>query len=231
MRATNSRFLLMTLIFACFVSCIGEDIIEDTIDPILRIDNPLISLAVGETHQFEATYLNNIGQEENVTFLWTSSDDTIISINELGLATALKEGEAIISVRINDETENAITRNTLQVSTGTVLDNDIKTGVIKTTSSYELTGDFMITEQSTQDNIRISISDNYSASTALPGLYLYLTNNPNSIENAFEVGPVTVFSGAHVYDISDQEVGINQYGYLLYWCKPFSVKVGEGKIN
>ncbi len=231
MKFWNRLFLSIPLILTCFISCIGEDIVEDTIDPTLRIDNPLISLAIGETHQFEATYLNSIGQEENVNLVWTSSDSTIMSISESGLAMALQEGEVTITVRINSETETVVTRNIFQIGDGTVLDSQEKMGVIKTTSSYELTGDFVMTTENFGNNIRISIADNYRASTALPGLYLYLTNNPNSIENAYEVGPVMVFDGAHDYSISSQVVTLNQYGYLLYWCKPFSVKVGEGKIN
>ena len=26
-------------------------------------------------------------------------------------------------------------------------------------------------------------------------------------------------------------VGLNDYDYLLYWCKPFSVKVGDGEME
>nr|HQU58856.1 hypothetical protein [Saprospiraceae bacterium] len=75
----------------------------------------------------------------------------------------------------------------------------------------------------------LEIADNYRASTSLPGLYLYLTNNPATVNNALEVGKVAVFDGAHSYHISG--VGINDYDYLLYWCKPFSVKVGDGEMQ
>ena len=71
--------------------------------------------------------------------------------------------------------------------------------------------------------------DDYQASTSLPGLYVYLTNNPATANNAFEIGRVEIFNGAHSYRISG--VGLNEYDYLLYWCKPFSVKVGDGEIR
>lgn len=78
-------------------------------------------------------------------------------------------------------------------------------------------------------NLDVSIKNNYRASTSLPGLYVYLSNNPNSINGAKEIGRVRIFNGAHNYQISN--TGINDYKYILYWCKPFSVKVGHGEIN
>ena len=42
---------------------------------------------------------------------------------------------------------------------------------------------------------------------------------------------VTVFSGAHSYQIVNAGIDITTYDYLLYYCKPFVVKVGDGKIN
>ena len=59
--------------------------------------------------------------------------------------------------------------------------------------------------------------------------YIYLGNNPKSIADAHEIGPVTVFQGAHFYDLPT--IDLYDYNYILYWCKPFGVKVGEGQIK
>jgi hypothetical protein len=50
-----------------------------------------------------------------------------------------------------------------------------------------------------------------------------------STQQAFEIGAVSVFSGAHSYQLPTS-IGLMDYQYLLYWCKPFNVKVGEAKI-
>ena len=47
--------------------------------------------------------------------------------------------------------------------------------------------------------------------------------------NAFEIGRVATFSGVHSYTIPNK--GINDYNYIVYFCKPFNVKVGHGQIN
>jgi len=50
------------------------------------------------------------------------------------------------------------------------------------------------------------------------------------VADAYEIGPVTVFQGAHFYDLPST-ISIFDYSYILYWCKPFEVKVGEGQIQ
>ena len=90
-----------------------------------------------------------------------------------------------------------------------------------------MTGHFTLSVN--DDKLLIDIQDDYRASTALPGLFVYLTNNPNTTVGALEIGAVQVFSGAHSYEL--ENVDINDYNYLLYFCKPFNVKVGDGEIN
>lgn len=226
-----TRYFFFSLTLSSLVSCIGEDIIDDQVDAAIKINNPLVSLAVGETYQFEATYTNNIGKEENKEFIWTSSDNSIVSIDNKGLATGIQTGEAILTVSTKENPSLTTTTTTLQITNETVVANQSRKGTIVSTSSYALKGNFTLDAIPNENIVKLSISNDYSASTALPGLHVYLTNNPNSINGAYEIGPVTVFSGAHFYNINDQEVQLNQYNYVLYWCKPFSVKVGEGKIN
>lgn len=100
-------------------------------------------------------------------------------------------------------------------------------GQIRTTSSYTLKGNFRYEHNGTQ--IILSLDDTYRASSSLPGLYLYLTNNPNSPEDGYEVGAVTVFAGAHSYNLPSS-INLMDYKYLLYWCKPFRVKVGDAQL-
>ena len=100
-------------------------------------------------------------------------------------------------------------------------------GTIATTSSYALKGSFVLEE--TEDGLTLSIAEDYVASTALPGLYIYLSNNPNTTSGAYEIGAVKVFKGSHSY-LLPSSIKLMDYKYILYWCKPFNVPVGEAKI-
>jgi len=229
MRKRIILFLLITS--ATFIGCIEDDFINDRVAERLSFDNPITQIQVSNTYQFEVTFFNNVGQAESSEITWSSSNPTVAEINQTGLLTAISEGETRIGIQATLEDGTLIMEEQTVVVTLDATSNDdpiTKSGGIITTSSYLLTGDFTISEIENSDNLDLQIADNYQASTALPGLYLYLSNNPNSISGALELGPVQVFNGAHSYEISN--TGINEYKYLLYWCKPFTVKVGHGEI-
>ncbi len=216
-------------LFALLSSCIGEDFVDDLIDPVLRANNVVDTLEVGTDFQFEATFFNNVGREEVTDILWTSSDETIISITPSGLATAVAPGQVEISASAMSSTgEVGISFNVTAGGTTSEVSTNLRSGVIRTTTFYDLEGDFELIAND-DGTLLLDIASNYRASASLPGLFVYLSNNPNSISGAFEISEVTVFSGAHDYEISG--VDINDYNFLLYFCKPFNVKVGDGEIG
>ncbi len=223
----TSIFLLPLLLLS---GCIGDDIIFDTVPEAVRILNPVDSLTVGDTHQFDARFTNNIGEVEERNVIWSSSNEGVLTVDETGLATALAEGKATLNAEVPLDGKPPVSA-AIEV---TVSEEEViggpsgeRSGTIRTTSSYLLEGSFTLREDG--NDIVLEFGDDYRASTSLPGLYVYLTNNPSTVNNAFEVGRVETFSGAHSYRISG--VGLNDYDFLLYWCKPFSVKVGDGEME
>jgi len=224
MKFLNLIFLSITVLF--IHSCIQDDFVDDKVDPVLRITSLIDSLEINTEFQFESLYLNNIGNEENASVEWSSSDNTIISIREDGLATALADGTATIKVSFDDAGNILEAEQVVHVGDTTIIVDQSIMGSIMTTSSYTLEGDFILTENST--GIEIEFLENYAASTALPGLYIYLSNNRNSVANGFEIGAVDVFNGAHSYEIPG--FSSTDFQYLVYFCKPFNVKVGDGEF-
>jgi hypothetical protein len=219
--------------FTClliFTGCIGDDIIFDTVDPVIRITNPIDTIAIDSQFQFQYTYFNNLGAEESKTdVIWTSSNIANIDISASGLATGLNPGKSTIELSTTDQDGNLVfDRFEVVVGERTVLEAMERSGALRTTSTYTLKGKFTLGEM--DDSLKLLFDDDYDASSNLPGLYVYLTNNPNSIQNATEIGKVTVFSGAHVYDIP-QGIELNDFKYLLYYCKPFNVKIGDGEFE
>ena len=225
------RLLPFLLLLALLLqSCIGDDIVFDTVDPVLRIEASIDTLGVGEMHLFTARYLNNIGvEEERNDIAWSSSDESTLSITAGGEATALALGEVEVSAELNlSDGTTLLDQRTIVVGEETVeATTEARSGTIQTTTFYTLEGSFTLSDQG--GSLLLEVADNYEASSSLPGLYLYLTNNPNSIANALEVSRVTVFNGAHSYTI--EGVGLDDYSHLLYYCKPFNVKVGDGEIG
>lgn len=221
--------IIFTIIFSgTFLGCIGDDIVFDEVVETIRITNAPDTLALHSEYLFEYLYLDKTGTNGQLTNVqWQSSDPEVIQISQDGNANALQSGSATIEVTAMVGGVELIDQVEVVVGESTILNNDGKSGTIKTTSSYVLEGSFIL--EQTGNDLTLQIADDYRASSSLPGLVLYLTNNPNTIDGSLEISPVTVFNGAHEYLI--ENVDIEEYGYLLYFCKPFRVKVGDGKIN
>ncbi|MDC1434255.1 hypothetical protein N8147_01745 [Flavobacteriaceae bacterium] len=308
-----------SLIIVCFLlllSCVGEDLVNDYVDPDLRISNAILSIPEGVQYQFTARFFDESGTKvENPTLVWLVDPPTALSIAQDGTIQAIAAGEATVIVQttglrgdiiearttfsvtavtstdtststsetstmtadsetstlttdtetstMTTETETSTMTTDTETSTmttdtetstmttdtetstmttetetsTTTIDNNTGTGIVLapefyegeiiSTSSYILEGNFRYEHNGTQ--ITLSLDENYRASTSLPGLYLYLGNNPNTVNGAIEIAKVTVFNGAHEY-IFPPSIELADYKYLIYWCKPFSVPVGEGTI-
>lgn len=213
----------------------NQDVIsfEDTVRVVaiaerLSINNPTETLDINKTYQYTTTYVNNTGvTDNNIAVSWTSSNPSVLTVNSNGLATAISGGNAVITASVTSTTGTQITdSDAVTVNSGTL---QAKSGQLQTTTFYVLKGGFTITEIPNTNDLELKIDDTYETSDRLPGLYLYLTNNINSIANAKEIQAVTVFEGAHSYILKD--TGINDFTHLLYWCKPFGVVVGNGEIK
>ncbi len=272
-----------SLIIVCFLlllSCVGEDLVNDYVDPDLRISNAILSIPEGVQYQFTARFFDESGTKvENPTLVWLVDPHTAVSIAQDGSIQAIAAGEATVIVQttglqgdiiearttfsvtavtstdtststsetstmtadsetstLTTDTETSTMTTETETST-TTIDNNTGTGIVLapqfyegeiiSTSSYILEGNFRYEHNGTQ--ITLSLDENYRASTSLPGLYLNLGNNPNTVNGAIEIAKVTVFNGAHEY-ILPPSIELADYKYLIYWCKPFSVPVGEGAI-
>lgn len=318
----NASFIIVC--FLLLLSCVGEDLVNDYVDPDLRISNAILSIPEGVQYQFTARFFDESGTKvENPTLVWLVDPPTALSIAQDGTIQAIAAGEATVIVQttglrgdiIEARTTFSVTAVTTDTSTSTsetstmtadsetstlttdtetstmttetetstmttdtetstmttdtetstmttdtetstmttetetstmttetetsttTIDNNTGTGIVLapqfyegeiiSTSSYILEGNFRYEHNGTQ--ITLSLDENYRASTSLPGLYLYLGNNPNTVNGAIEIAKVTVFNGAHEY-ILPPSIELADYKYLIYWCKPFSVPVGEGTI-
>ena len=218
------------LSFLLLSACIGDDYINDQVDPVLRISNPLKSIAKDTTIQLEYSFTNNIGLAENIEVEWNSSETEIAEISAEGELTAVAKGNTIISLDASFDGQSLQDTFHLTVSEETIVTQveDNRVGSLVASSFYDLEGDFTL--EKVDDKLILTFEDNYNADTGLPGLYVYLSNNPNSVNGAYNIGAVQVFSGEHSYEI-DENIDLFEYSHVLYFCKPFNVKVGDGPLS
>lgn len=220
------------LVGAFLTSCIGEDIVFDEVDPAVRITNPITSLGVNTSYQFEYLFLDNVGTEVSpMALTWSSSNTDVLSIDENGLATGISNGLATVNLHASLGDQEAATNLIFEVSEGgTQTVTNERTGAMHPNSSYGLAGGFRLFEEG--DDLVLAFNADYNFNGA-PGPYLYLTNNPNSLptSEAYEIDFVTARSGAHEYRIPLSEVGLNDYSSVYFYCKPFTIRLGFGNFD
>jgi len=204
--------------------CIGEDIISDFVEPQIIIENPIVNLKVGDMYQLNAILLDDTGKPTSGEVFWNSSDEEIMTVSENGLLEGISEGVVTITAN-SDQIQSSIE---IMVSLEETVEMNQRIAEVRTTSSYPLSGTAVLHIES--GNSRLELLEDFQTTSALPGLYIYLTNNPNTIDNALELGPVVDFSGAQSYAVS-AEVELFTYNYVLFYCKPFVVKVGDGELK
>jgi hypothetical protein len=203
--------------------CIGTDIVPDFVEPTIVIENSIVNLQVGDTFQLTAVYFDSTGSPTNEELLWSTSDDQVLEVSGDGLIEGISIGVAIITAQRNEMMASV----EIEVSMEETEVMNARTADIRTTSSYPLSGIATLTIDGS--NSRLDLSEDFSTTDRLPGLYLYLTNNPGTINGALELGPVEQFEGAQTYEVPD-DVELFTYNYVLFYCKPFTVKVGDGEL-
>ncbi|OSY88279.1 hypothetical protein WH52_05765 [Tenacibaculum holothuriorum] len=226
------HFKLLFLFLIILQSCVENDIVDDRVDEKLTINNPIEKITLNTTYQYTTKYTNNVGQTSTPTISWSSSESSIISVSNNGLITALAEGNAIITASTTTEDGKTITtNNTVLVTTENIDNNGPKEKSGTLSGSYSLRGTFTLKEIPNSNDLELSINADYNLSSGVPGPYLYLSNNPNTVigNGSKEISRVTTFSGTHAYIIKDTKIG--DFKYVFYWCKPFGVKIGIGEIK
>lgn len=200
-----------------------------TVTPTLQIANQIVQITVDTEHLFEIEYIDENGMLADPSNInWESSDPNILSIDENGRLIAEAAGSASITVSVLISNTLISNSNFITVvEPVTVSTITSFSGSVQTTSSYVLEGGFTLSRKDGQ--LVLSLDSDYKASSSLPGLYVYLSNNRNTSSQAYEIGKVTVFQGAHEY-LLPSNIGLMDYQYILYWCKPFNVKVGKAVI-
>lgn len=109
MKKINKLFSLLIVITSLLILVSCDITEEPPVDEIvITLNKTNVSLQVGETFKFEATVKNSEEQVE-----WSSLDDSVVTISNDGLATAIAKGETKIEAKIDNVKKEAIVTVTL----------------------------------------------------------------------------------------------------------------------
>ena len=189
----------------------------------LVISTPSNALLVGETIQLTALASNANGDPINPpSITWQSSNTALLTVDASGLATANDVGTVQVSAIVD-----GVTSNILTFSINPDQNNMSRSGNFVGVNGYRVTGDATI--QSENGVVSLDFASNFSTSNG-PGLYVYLSNQPNSINGGFEVGALKNTSGAQTYSLP-ASVEVNDFNFVLIFCKPFRLPFGNAEFE
>lgn len=190
----------------------------------LAINAPQNTLTVGQTTQFTIQAFNMFDEEIPAQDInWVSSATNILSINASGLATANAQGTAMITA-----THGNITSNTFAIAVNAAQATQ-RTGTFVSLNGYSVNGMVSLIQPSGGGNLTLQFASNFQSSSG-PGLYIYLSNQANSVAGGVEVSKLNSNSGMQTYQVP-AGVNLNTYNYVFIYCKPFNVPFGRAQLN
>ena len=177
-------------------------------------------LSIGEELQLSGTPVNVLGEElSNISIEWSSSNESVASVTEDGLVTALDNGTVDIAATAQGKS-NSITLN-IGMATE-------RTGSLEGINGYDFVGDVTLAVGD-DGALDLIFADNFDGDNG-PGLYVYLSNTRNRVAGGIEVDMLQATSGSQTYEIPGN-VELDQFNYVIIYCMPFGVAFGTAELQ
>jgi uncharacterized protein YjdB len=96
------RFFSLFLIVSLFAACSKEETSVPEVVQSIALSETTLSLRIDETHQFKIQH--SPSHLNSPKYIWQSSSNDILSVNEMGEIKALNIGEAVVTVTTVDKT-------------------------------------------------------------------------------------------------------------------------------
>lgn len=196
-------------------------VVEDSLTPAaILIESDTNEISQNDTLRFRATVTNINGvelAEEVVT--WNSSDLGVLTVDQTGFATAVGVGSSEVTATAGNVVSNTI--NVL-VSQATVTS---RSGSFQNENGYRVSGDVEL-RQTANNDLELRFSSNFS-SQAGPDLAIYLGNNTSS---GIEIASLNQLSGSFTVAVPST-IEINDYDFVLIWCKAVNAAFGSARLN
>lgn len=149
---------------------------------------------------------------------WSSLDLAVATINSGGLATGLSAGSSKITASAGNAVSNEISLLVSQAMTTS------RSGVFSGANGYRVTGN--VEMNTVGSGLVLEFADNFSSQSG-PGLYIYLSN---STTGGVEIAKLPQQSRSFTVNLPSN-ISIDDYDYVLIWCKPFGVSFGTAQLN
>lgn len=191
---------------------------------VVKISTAKQVLFPGQKTQMDIIIQNLNGQNlDDKAIQWFSENETIATVDQIGLVTAMKFGRTDIHAKVSGVKSNPIT---ISVEVEQV------SGTFVPAGGYRAKGMAFLNQEN--GKLILRLSSDFETSFAL-GTFVYLANSTNGQEiraSGLEIAEIRT-NGAHTFDISGKfpDVRITNYKYVIIFCKPAGVTFGFAEMR
>ena len=178
------------------------------------------SIDEGETTTILARPVNVFGQAvSDVTVTWESADENIATVSPDGEVTGVGSGTTDI-IASAEGVSSSIEILVGQAAT--------RSGTFEGVRGYSAQG--IATMEMDQNGVITLTFDSDFRISSGPGLYVYLSNNRQSISGGIELNRLQSTRGAQTYTIPSG-VSLTDFNNVLIFCKPFGIPFGVAELE
>lgn len=200
---------------------VASDLTTVALVQISSVNNVTV-INPGESLQLMAAPLNADGQDiEAPSVTWSSSDQSIASVDQNGLVTTSGEGIVRISAMASGVT------GFLDLMVGSTASLS-RTGNFEGLNGYSTSGEVTL-ESGNDGSLSLVLGANFNAQNG-PGLYLYLSNSSTTVSGGVELGALRSVNGGDVFPVP-RNVALDQFNHVVLYCKPFGVGFGTAELR
>jgi hypothetical protein len=214
-----------TVEFSIGEEAVAESLISVVTNPsgaaLVELSPLIATLFVNETQAFESLVLdlnNNILTDTQVTY--ESSDLSVVSIDNQGLATAKGAGKASIK---------ALSEGIRSLEAELRVLEQTRSGTFVGVTGHQVTGEATL---STQDSgaLVLNFSEDF-LSQGGPQLEVFLSKTSQYQSDAVALGALKSTQGAQSYEVNKAGVDLANHDWVLVHCVPYTVTFGVLELN
>ena len=192
------------------------------------------SIEEGQTQQFSATAYTSAGMEiSGKTITWTSSDTSVATINNSGLATAKDAGSTTIKAEVDGKSDTATLTVTEPPPPPPMLRS--RTATISGTSSYPRTAGSVTFEEVAGGQLKLTITGMNTGGGINAHLFLYTSSSikwrrgpaPDGAKHFGNVTGDTRFSSTFTPSAGET---IDSYNHVILHCAFVDMPLGSGSF-
>ncbi|CAD5253862.1 MULTISPECIES: DM13 domain-containing protein [unclassified Imperialibacter] len=187
----------------------------------IKITGEAMRVEAGESVDLNAFVYNSADVTiDDIEVTWSSTDPAIASVDNEGLVLGVADGTTNIIASadgVNSEPYQIIVGGEFGVRTGSFVGK----------GGYNVSGDVRVSILDS-NALQVSLQDNFNSNNG-PGLFVYLSNQDNSVAGGKELAALASTTGPSSYRADG--VAIDDYKYVIILCKPFNVVFGLAELN